>query len=69
MAKKLRLYVWTDVLTDYTSGIMFALASSIDEARALIQATHPGSETVETDLRAAPDIYEEPAGFAVWGGA
>jgi hypothetical protein len=31
-----KLYVWENVLMDYTSGIMFALANSIDEARMLI---------------------------------
>ena len=36
MNSKYRLYVWEDVLADYTSGIMFAIASSVEEARILI---------------------------------
>jgi len=31
--KPLRLYVWREVLTDHTSGMMFAIASSVDDAR------------------------------------
>jgi len=33
---RLRLYVWEGVLTDYTSGVMFALASSPARAREAI---------------------------------
>lgn len=29
----MKLYVWDDALTDYTSGIMFAVAESLDEAK------------------------------------
>ena len=36
MIAKLKLYVWTNVLTDYTSGVAFALATSTDQARRLI---------------------------------
>ena len=40
--KKLKLYVWTNVLKDYTSGIAFALAESPDHARYLICREKPG---------------------------
>lgn len=29
----MKLFVWEDVLKDYTSGVMFALANTVDEAR------------------------------------
>ena len=32
----MKLYVWEDVLTDWTSGIMFAIADSVEEARELL---------------------------------
>jgi hypothetical protein len=35
---KLRLYVWDGVLTDYTSGIAFALARNVKEAKKLLVA-------------------------------
>ena len=33
----MKLYVWHDVLTDYTSGVMFALAESPEHARETIR--------------------------------
>ena len=35
-AKKLKLYVWEGVLTDYTDGIAFALAHDVREAKRLL---------------------------------
>jgi len=37
----MKLYVWEYVLTDYTDGIMFALANSVEEARELIRKEDP----------------------------
>ena len=34
--KKLKLYVWDGVLTDWTSGIAFALATSPEEAKQML---------------------------------
>ena len=75
----MKLFVWEDVLTDYTSGIMFALADSADEARELIspgwadrvrlwKETDARLGTMDFDLRTEPDVYETPAGFSCWGG-
>lgn len=36
MKNSLKLFVWEEVLTDYTDGVMFSLASSKEEAIALI---------------------------------
>ncbi len=36
MAKKQYLWIWDDVLTDYSSGIMFAIAPTAEEAREII---------------------------------
>jgi len=35
-ARKLKLYVWENVLREYTCGVMFALAYSVADARKLI---------------------------------
>jgi hypothetical protein len=66
MRKKLKLYVWEDVLTDYTSGIMFALATSSDEARHLLIKKCP--YIPPNDLAQEPKCIETPKCFVVWGG-
>jgi hypothetical protein len=72
--KKLKLYVWENVLTYYTSGVMFAFAENEDHARRLICKT-AGCEitdknsTVVGDLQSKPQEYNIPVGFAFWGGA
>ena len=69
MAKKLKLYVWENVLEDYTSGIMFALATDADHARKVIlEAGGEGMHSVEKDLKQEPDCYEDPTGFFLYGG-
>lgn len=67
--KKLKLYVWEGVLTDYTSGIAFALAYSAKEARQLIIAQHgyATGQLIE-DLKARPSVYAKPFGLSMYGG-
>lgn len=62
----LKLYVWHEVLCDYTCGAMFALAESVEEARRLIVET--GETIVDEDLEREPTVYETPVAFAIWGG-
>ena len=64
----LKLFVWHDVLTDYTSGVMFALAHDVESARKAVLAEHGWSPTVQNDLQQEPEVYTKPCGFAVWGG-
>ena len=66
MNKHLRLYVWPDVFTDYTSGIAFALAPSADEARKLINRAM-GCDNL-SDLLKEPHVYNSPVGFGQRGG-
>lgn len=81
MSKCLKLYVWKDVLTDYTSGIMFALAESVGQAREIICPGWAETEArwrespsdcrvgcLHTDLRDEPGVHETPVGFTCWGG-
>lgn len=67
--KKLKLYVWEDVLTDWTSGIMFALANSPDQARKVILKKSGNSISVAQDLAQEPRVIDEPEGFYVFGGS
>lgn len=63
----MKLYVWEGVLIDYSSGVMFALANSVDEARELI-LNDCRLGRVEEDLKGTPDVYTDPIGFTIWGG-
>lgn len=66
MRKNYKLYVWEGVLTDYTSGIMFAVATSVEEARKLLLE--------KCDYIPKEDLYQEPKvittkkAFVTWGG-
>lgn len=80
MKKKLKLYVWTDVFCDYTSGIAFALATSPDHARKLIARNYmPASQKtakdraywrriVNKELVSEPQVVTRAAGFQQSGG-
>jgi hypothetical protein len=65
--KQLKLYVWHNVLCDYTCGVMFAMAYSVEQARELI--VESGINVIDGELNQEPTVYDAPAGFAVWGGA
>jgi hypothetical protein len=72
----MKLYVWDDVLTDYTSGIMFALAESVEQAREELRcergcSTRAGCDClVCVELKSEPSVYDgtRPVGYIVWGG-
>lgn len=79
MKKNLKLYVWEDVLSDYTDGIMFALAESKEEAMAIIiskaeNEIYPKKRDdllrmIKEDLENEPKVYADKVGFFVFGGA
>ena len=70
-----KLFVWDGVLTDYTDGIMFALAEAADDARRAIREARGETSDenkerwgpegykgiVYDDLRAEPQVFD-PAG-------
>ena len=73
----MKLYVWEDVLYDYTAGIVFAIAHDEEEARRVVaeEAGEPVNPDVDTyapvmrDIRfAPPDVYDSPTGFYLFGG-
>ena len=70
MKKGLKLFVWEDVLSDWTSGIAFALAHNEEEALKL-RARQLGESVDETKNRQwqKPLIYEDPVGYAIYGGS
>ena len=74
MAKKrFYLYVWRNVLADYSSGIAFAVARSADEARRVATASlgSPWDKgQIHDDLKGKPERFplSKPVGFAIYGG-
>lgn len=48
------LFVWDNVLTDWSSGIMFAVARTVDEAREAYKAAEGDRSTVYRESLAEP---------------
>lgn len=62
----MKLFVWQDVLTDYTSGLVCVLADDLESAHCLIEAKYP---EYAWQLPGLPTkIVEEAEAFAVHGG-
>ena len=69
MDNELRLFVWTDALYGYFSGIMFSLAHNVDEARVLLREKIESlSEYEENDIKKEPQVYTGPVAFYMYGG-
>ena len=62
----MKLYIWRDVLRDYTSGIAFCMAHSLGEAFAVMKANMADYEFAE--LNGDPEVHDEPFGAHIWGG-
>ena len=62
----LKMYVWEDILTDWTSGLIVVLVTSLEEARDLA-CENVGHYHGEIRNR-TPDIYDSPKSVHVWGG-
>jgi hypothetical protein len=67
MSKKLKMFVWQDVLRDYTSGMMVVLAHDVEEARGLLYAIDDGYLSKE-DIARTPIEVTTPRAFYVHGG-
>lgn len=63
--KKLKLYVWENVLRDYTTGIAFAYAENSEQARKLVLEKLGYSHA---DLSIEPREVKESEGFYSYGG-
>ena len=74
--KNLKLFVWEDVLSDYTSGVMFALAKDVEQARKVILDKYKKKygllhfeKTLQRDFASQPRVIDKAEGFYIWGGA
>lgn len=69
--KKYKLYVWHGVLTDYTSGVIFAVASNLSEARKVLLKKCDNEYTrkdIAYETQNTPEVLEIPSGGWVYGG-
>jgi len=66
MEKELKLFVWENILVNYTDGIMVALAPDVETARKLLLKRCEWLD--KSDLYREPNVYTEQVAFVVWGG-
>ena len=70
-----KLYIWDGIRTDYTSGIGFAVARSVEEARNAIRDVCLKNEgrkwewdCYKGELMEEPEVRELPSGDWISGG-
>jgi len=68
MTKKLKLFVWTDVLRDYTSGMIAVLAYDEGHARELAMKGNEWCSGLKEDLQQKPLRVTTPRAFLCHGG-
>lgn len=62
----MRLYIWRDIFCDYTCGIAFCMAHSLEEAFSVMKAKLAPHDF--SQLTGDPEVHDEPFGSHVWGG-
>ena len=65
------LWIWENVLNDYTSGAMVAIAQTEQEARAIIEAENfvPEEDINAPYTKRIPIHSHTLWSFVIWGGA
>ena len=67
--RELKLFIWEDVLTDYTSGMVAILAYDLENAFEVFRKKFPNEEYVIKDFGGQPyKIITKPDAFYVYGG-
>jgi hypothetical protein len=69
----MKLFVWEDVLTDYTSGMVVAIAKDVDEARRVACGGDVDSGNwIARELSAKPEVIDlddpKAQAWIVYGG-
>jgi len=65
---QLNLYVWEDVLENYTFGVIFAFAHSVEEARSLIATKESWNQKCyEEEMAKPPQVITQPYLRCEWG--
>jgi len=66
MNEELKLYVWEDVLCDYTSGMVCILAYDLEQAKELLLEKYEGYYA--EDFGKPHRVITKSEAFAVYGG-
>ena len=68
----MKLFIWKKVLTDYTDGVILALADNVEDARKIIIENYSeswGLQSVKLSIYDnEPEVHEEQYSFVLWGG-
>lgn len=65
----LKMFVWTGVLSDYTSGMVCVLAHSKEEAYDIVRKTESLSDSSKGEILAMePETVSKPSLVCVYGG-
>lgn len=69
MEKKLKLYIWEHVLTDYTDGMVAILATDLENAFDVFKEKYPDElYNLESFAGKSYKVVTEPEAFYVCGG-
>lgn len=63
--KKLKLYLWEGALSDYTDGIMGALAPDLKTAKKLLKEL---DKNTESEFNEKHKVITKPYAFRAYGG-
>lgn len=67
--KKLKLFVWENVLRDYTAGMVVILAKDLDDALKVFRKKFPNDDYIIEAFAGYPyKIITEPDAFYIYGG-
>ena len=68
--KQLKLYVWENVLSDYTPGMVCILAYDLENAKEVFKKKFPDEGDVLDDFFGCEHkVIKKPDAFYVYGGA
>ena len=71
--KTMKLYLWENVLCNYTCGVIFSIAESLEDARRVAREAHKNTyftSSIESDKLEPTKILDldKEFGFCLWGG-
>lgn len=68
LSKELKVYIWENVLTDYTDGMVCIIARDLEHAREVFLKKYSNEQYVLDNFFAKPyKVVTEPDAFYVYG--
>ncbi len=69
MKKELKLFIWENVLCDYTCGMVVILAYDLEHAKSVFEEKYPDKEYILEDFFGSEHkTIIEPNAFYLYGG-